>query len=156
MDNQIEKFDPSTLMQGVKDRIKSTFVSLIPDGQWDTMVQKEIDEFFKLRKTIISKKTAQSVTYGNKIQDTFVNVEQESSPFRDLVWDYCAEMTLIILKEKINKEYFTQHWVHSQMELKDNMKQLIKEAAPLAAATFFERIAFGLVNDLQQKIQNNF
>ena len=33
MDNQVEKFDPSKLMDGVKDIIKATFVSLIPDGQ---------------------------------------------------------------------------------------------------------------------------
>ena len=38
----IEKFDPSKLMDGVKDRIKSTFVSLIPDGAWEAMVEKEI------------------------------------------------------------------------------------------------------------------
>lgn len=37
MENQVEKFDPSTLMQGVKDRIKATFTSLIPDEQWEQM-----------------------------------------------------------------------------------------------------------------------
>ena len=42
MDNNIEKFDPSKLMDGVKDRIKSTFVSLIPDEMWNAMVEKEI------------------------------------------------------------------------------------------------------------------
>ncbi len=41
----IEKFDPSKLMDGVKDRIKSTFVSLIPDGAWEAMVEKEIYVF---------------------------------------------------------------------------------------------------------------
>lgn len=40
--NQIQKFDPSKLMEGVKDRIKATFVSLIPDDAWDRMVEKEI------------------------------------------------------------------------------------------------------------------
>jgi hypothetical protein len=45
--SEIQKFDPSTLMQGVKDRIKATFISLIPDDQWDQMVQKEIDLFFQ-------------------------------------------------------------------------------------------------------------
>ena len=38
----IEKFDPSKLMDGVKDRIKATFVSLIPDEAWDQMLEKEI------------------------------------------------------------------------------------------------------------------
>ena len=41
----IEKFDPSKLMDGVKDRIKSTFVSLIPDDAWEAMVEKEIYVF---------------------------------------------------------------------------------------------------------------
>ena len=46
MENQIEKFDPSKLMDGVKDRIKATFVSLIPDDAWNSMVEKELYVFF--------------------------------------------------------------------------------------------------------------
>lgn len=42
MANEIEKFDPSKLMEGVKDRIKATFVSLIPDEAWEQMMEKEI------------------------------------------------------------------------------------------------------------------
>lgn len=42
MANEIEKFDPSKLMDGVKDRIKATFVSLIPDEVWEKMLEKEI------------------------------------------------------------------------------------------------------------------
>ena len=45
MENQIEKFDPSKLMDGVRDRIKATFVSLIPDEMWNAMVEKEIYVF---------------------------------------------------------------------------------------------------------------
>lgn len=45
MENQIEKFDPSKLMDGVRDRIRATFVSLIPDDAWDQMVEKEIYVF---------------------------------------------------------------------------------------------------------------
>ena len=41
-ENQIEKFDPSKLMDGVKDRIKATFVSLIPDDAWSGMVEREL------------------------------------------------------------------------------------------------------------------
>lgn len=44
---QVQKFDPATLMQGVKDRIKSTFVSLIPEEQWKEMVEKEVGKFFR-------------------------------------------------------------------------------------------------------------
>lgn len=44
---QVQKFDPATLMQGVKDRIKSTFVSLIPEEQWKEMIEKEVGKFFQ-------------------------------------------------------------------------------------------------------------
>ena len=43
--NEVEKFDPSKLMDGVRDRIKSTFVCLIPDEAWNSMVEKEIYVF---------------------------------------------------------------------------------------------------------------
>lgn len=42
MEDQVEKFDPSKLMEGVKDRIKATFVSLIPDDAWNNMIEKEL------------------------------------------------------------------------------------------------------------------
>ena len=45
MEDQIEKFDPSKLVDGVKDRIKATFVSLIPDDAWNSMVEKELYVF---------------------------------------------------------------------------------------------------------------
>ena len=43
----VEKFDPATIMQSVKDKIKATFVSLIPDVQWEQMVKSEVDYLFK-------------------------------------------------------------------------------------------------------------
>ena len=52
---RIEKFDPSKLMDGVKDRIKSTFVSLIPDDAWEKMVEKEIYIFMTGRIELKSK-----------------------------------------------------------------------------------------------------
>ena len=49
--SEIQKFDPNSLMQGVRDKIKSSFVDLIPDEQWNQMVQKEIDDFFQPKST---------------------------------------------------------------------------------------------------------
>ena len=46
----VEKFDPSALMDGVKDRIKATFISLIPDEAWEQIVKKEIDNWMTIKK----------------------------------------------------------------------------------------------------------
>lgn len=44
---EIKKFNQEDALNSVKDRIKDAFVSLIPDDQWNAMVKKEIDEYFK-------------------------------------------------------------------------------------------------------------
>ena len=49
MSNEVQKFDPATLMDGVRDRIKATFVSLIPEEHWEAMIQRETDAYFKPR-----------------------------------------------------------------------------------------------------------
>lgn len=153
MEQQVEKFDPSTLMQGVKDRIKATFVSLIPDGQWETMVQKEVDAFFEMRTQTISQKTSRTSSYGGTSTETFVSAEEKSSPFRNLVWEHCAQLTIQVLKEQVTKDYFTNQWNAGEMDFTEGMRKIIVEAAPLAAAKFFEKIAFNMSQDLRNAIQ---
>jgi FKBP-type peptidyl-prolyl cis-trans isomerase (trigger factor) len=48
MENQeIKKFDANEALKSVKEKIKDSFVSLIPDEQWNEMVKKEVDSYFK-------------------------------------------------------------------------------------------------------------
>jgi hypothetical protein len=153
MGEQVEKFDPSTLMQGVKDRIKATFVSLIPDVQWEIMVQKEIDEFFNSEQTMIFAKKEEQVA-GQWHAKQMATLEIKQSPFRALVWEHCANMTNQILKEKITKEYFNDEWPATEETVDARMKSFVKESIPSAIILFFEKIAFNQVEFLRQQIQN--
>lgn len=47
--DEIKQFNPNDIMQGVKDRIKATFVDMIPDEQWESMIKKECDDFLNGR-----------------------------------------------------------------------------------------------------------
>lgn len=49
MSQEIKKFDANEAMKSVREKIKDSFVSLIPDEQWNEMVKKELDEYFKQR-----------------------------------------------------------------------------------------------------------
>lgn len=49
--SEVTKYDPSRLMDAVRDRIRSEFIGLIPQEQWSAMVRREIDEYFLLRST---------------------------------------------------------------------------------------------------------
>lgn len=45
-ENKLQQFDPSKLMDGIKDRIRGEFASLIPEDVWKQMVEKEVQYFF--------------------------------------------------------------------------------------------------------------
>jgi hypothetical protein len=51
MEQSVEKYDPSRLMEMVRDRIRATYVSLIPEEQWTQLVKKEIESFFTEKET---------------------------------------------------------------------------------------------------------
>ena len=48
MEKEIIKYDASKVMEGVKDKIKATFVDLIPDDKWEEMIKTEIDNLRKI------------------------------------------------------------------------------------------------------------
>jgi hypothetical protein len=49
---ELEKFEPQKLIQTVKERIINTFAGLIPESEWEALVQKEVDAFFAIRKLL--------------------------------------------------------------------------------------------------------
>lgn len=152
MSKEVEKFDPSKLMQGVKDRVKATFVALIPDIQWDEMVKKEIDAFFnKTSKLEISNKHEKD-NYWNK----YLVTETEQSPFRAIIWKECLKYTTEKLKEDLTKELFeeTYNSETQRYDTKDKLKSIIEDAIPIAITKFFSQIAFSMTANLRNEINN--
>ena len=113
---ELQKFDPSTLMDGVRQRIKATFVSLIPDDHWEALCKREVDEFFREKGRY---------DYHRTISD-----------FQKI----CQEELVELSRQKINKfleEYDSTLWVDDGIKLSDKLGELIASKAPeIFAATF--------------------
>lgn len=108
-DTAIEKFDPSKLMDGVRDRIKATFVSMIPDGEWEQLVKAECDKFFK-------------------IEENYRGSYEKTSPFQDIVHKLLAEEVKTQVKAYLSKEWASAYWNGGAVEqLNENLKKLIVE-----------------------------
>lgn len=124
----IEKFDPSTLMQGVKDRIKSTFVSLIPEAKWEELCKKEIDEFF---------------------EEKHIDKKEYKSDFRQI----CREILGEIAKEKIKEaltEYDSLVWEGSERKVNDKLKELLIKCAPDIWAAQFGSMFQNIVHNMKR------
>lgn len=155
MPEEIQKFDPSTLMQGVKDRIKATFVSLIPDEQWDAMVQKEIDSFFDPNSTYgIAIKRVTVTSEWNTSYENQLTLEGKMSPFQRIVVDMCIDESVKRLKEVIDKR-LPDNWDFDKKEIDDGLQKIIEASIPAAMTAFFKSIAESSIFRLKDDIRNN-
>lgn len=117
--SEIQKFDPSLLMAGVRDRIKATFVSLIPDDQWERLCQKEMHEFFEPSKD----------RWGNR---------EKMSSFSEV----CNEVLRGMAKEKVidfMNDFSQPMWDSVTNKAKPNelfKEFLLKHASEIFVATF--------------------
>lgn len=149
----IEKFDPSKFTESVKNRIKETFVGMIPEDEWQGLVEKEVKAFFDQPvKMEITKESAPPVG-GAWYGSNYFVATSEQTPFRAIVWEYCKEMTYETLKERINKEFFNNTWSPSEEDLSEKMREFIKESAPHAMAAFFQQIILNQSAMFQSQIQ---
>lgn len=44
---EVAKFDPSSYVDKVRDKIKQSLIDVIPDDQWNVMLRAEISSFFE-------------------------------------------------------------------------------------------------------------
>jgi hypothetical protein len=106
-------------MEGVRSRIKATFVSLIPDDHWEELCKKEINNFFCEKDNYHSNKRS----------------------FKSDFTEVCKEVLTEISKEKVKQflsEYDSTVWANDGgLQASDKLKEMIIKMAPeIFAATF--------------------
>jgi hypothetical protein len=141
MSEELLKFDPSTLMQGVKDRVKSTFVSLIPDEQWDNLVKKEVDAFFT--------ESDAPKDYNYSKGGYAYEVKTVPSPFRAMVWEMCQNQTNRVLREYLQERFQQQYDQQGKPIIDDAIQKLIVENAG-------QMFAQMITGSIQSSMQNMY
>jgi hypothetical protein len=137
MENKVQKFDPSTLMQGVKDRIKSEFVSLIPDEQWSQMVEKEVNDFFKEKETGYSNSRMYASDFGILVREELRKEAQKR------LTDYIGSL----LFDKTYGQYGAP--ITSQ-----KVKELMVENGGLMLQNMFGGMFSAMLSEFSQNLRN--
>lgn len=131
---QIENFDPSKLMDGVRDRIKATFISLIPDAQWGELVKAECDKYFKIESGYSSR--------------------TDTSPFGREVEQLLSEEVKLRVKDYLAKEWTTTYWNGGGVDtLNENLKKLLVEKS---GEVLIGTLGNMLQNTINQMKSNNY
>ncbi len=127
----IEKFDPSTLMDGVKNRIKATFVSLIPDDQWEVMVKKTADDFFTQK------------------DRSYYNNKTYQSDFDIVIRQVLEEKAKETIKEMLNSPKYQTMWDANRVILSDELNKQLVEAAPQMMANIMANMVQNVLSSLR-------
>lgn len=152
--NQVEKFDPAKLMDGVKDRIKSTFVSLIPDDMWAQMIEKEIYIFTTGR--IENKSIWDDVTHGYKVievrtpysgADAVYNqwhelkTPEDISPLQKMIREELTAKFKTDLEEFLNgKDYQSAFNEYGKPEISKAVEQILVKNSDTIFANFLATV----------------
>jgi hypothetical protein len=109
---EIKDFDPNDALKAVKERIKDSFVSIIPDDQWEDMVKKEVSNYFSETTT---------TSYGNN--------NTRISAFKSDVHSILSEETKSRVKAYL-LENFQQAWeVNGQPKCNQVVEDIITKNA---------------------------
>lgn len=136
MENQVQKFDPSTLMQGVRDRIKSEFVSLIPDEQWSEMIKKECENFFQEKEA----------GYGNRIY---------ASDFQILVRDELRKEVQNRLATYLKSpEFNTTYDTYGKPIASQKVKELMIDNAGIILQNMFGGMFQTMLSEFSMQLQH--
>lgn len=131
-ENKIEVFNPNTIMNNVRDKIKATFVDLIPDEHWEGMVNKEIDDFFKNRE-------------GYSTQREWRNM----SDFQKICFESFEQETKSKIQEML-KVYTATGWENNEPKISDELKKLLEDNA----ASIFTRTIGNMFQQAVSSMRN--
>lgn len=164
--NYIEKFDPSKLMEGVKDRIKSTFVSLIPDNLWETMVEREIYIFttgkiIHHHETDYSKDENGNYIYqdwderipytGRETKDSYGRVAGEDiSPLQKMVREMLNEAFRKQIADYIRGEDFQTVW---NSEGKPEVSRFVEDVLVRNSDIILKNMVGGMIQSVVDQIR---
>lgn len=147
-------FNQNDLMQNVKDRIKATFVGLIPDSEWEALVTKEVEAFMKTEANLEFYHYQKPNTnfYGGSPEKSAHVMAGGMTPMRALIWQECASR----LREELKKQLLEFSFIEDSYsgEFSEEMKRVIGEVGPAVAANFFTTLIQNYGQHLKNEIRN--
>lgn len=142
------KFDPASLSDRLRERIRSSLADLIPPEQWDAMMKAEIDRFFNARlvgatydKQLVSS-DFEAIVLDAVRADARERVKQylTTDPGWQSRWD--SKDNVGLLPEKL------------EALLRDNAHTILRECAVEFFTYFGRDVAGRAVHAIGQQIQN--
>lgn len=133
MSNEVTKFDPTTYVEKVRDKIKQSLIDVIPDEQWNAMLKAEIEGFFKSKTT--------SSHYGEQ--------RELPSEFRRIVLGVLEEEVKRRVREMLAGPDWQSYWDGNKQKAGEEIARLARENGAAIVAKWLEAAIGQVISSIQ-------
>ena len=132
--SDVAKFDPSTYVDKVRDKIKQSLIDVIPDEQWNAMLRAEIASFFE-NKTDHDRWRNETTT--------------KPSEFRRIAAIVFAEETKRRIREMLSGPDWTSYWDGQKQVAGEEIARIARENGTAILAKWLEAAIGQIVSSIQ-------
>lgn len=152
---EVEVFDPQRLKKELQARVRDQFMQVIPDEQWDAMIEAEIKAFFTAETPFSiteHERDAGGDSWGSRRIEKYIALLAEGSIFRQLVFQALTPLVRKRIEAVINDEKFCAESLSgfdgtTGLEMDDGVtklsdwyRELLTELAPKMAEAMFASV----------------
>lgn len=157
--NALQEFDPKALQEKVSSVTKNAMFTLMPDEQFEALVQKEIKAFFEEE----SKKVEITKQHSGYNQPNRFSVAATVTPFRAMVWSILVQEYSTKLAEFKESEQWktglTQVWEGNKQvwegTLDEAMQKRFEAMSLNMAQSMFQNMMLSAVEQIKLQMVNN-
>ncbi len=171
---EVAVFDPEKLKKDLQARVRNQFLEVIPDEQWDAMIEKEIKGFFENESDLTIEEQEREKTneygHGYGYKSTFDRLKVKGTAFRALVYDALVPLVKERLGKALSEDQFKIHfqtgwkeWIDSQGLSQPNqvteveylglfMKEQLEKMVPAMVTQMFQGIFAGAAHAVSDAI----
>lgn len=139
MSQELEKFDPNTLADRLRQRIKDSIADLIPQEQWDVMLKKELEGFFNAK-----------IDGRSWSSDGHLTPSVFSSAVRDVIGDTLK----IQLKAFFDQPDYQPMWKNGFFDPSSAIKKMAIECAGPIMENFISQAMQMFVQDVRSRLMS--
>lgn len=129
---EVAKFDPTSYVNKVRDKIKQSLIDVIPDDQWNTMLKAEISAFFE-----------------NRVSSYMGQQTQHPSEFRRIVGAVLEEETKKRVKELLTGPEWMAYWDGTKMNVGKEIGRIAAENGSAILAKWLEAAIAQVIDGLR-------
>jgi len=161
-DKSVVQFNPEQLKARIAETVQSTFGMLIPQEQWEEMINKEVKAFFEHTKEWEWESKIHSYSSSNyhNPKEYRETLKIHVTPFRAEVWQAIREYLKSEIEKVLNNSNLKTNttWDGSNKGIEeftsDYLNRKLEELAPSMAKAMMSNIFGEAVKEAKEQIRN--